>query len=148
MINTIFLGQSLWGSEFLYNSWRFLQQERVVWGWLDGPSHIYLIQNSRTLREQDRKPRGLIHWKSCKWLRHNQASWSSSPKVFICPHPPPSQQKCKANWHNKKCIFVVSVLLSTHTAIFIVSSVRNKKKVLVWSSVPLLPQYVSSFSGW
>ena len=37
MIDTFFLGPSLGGLRF-FNGGRFFQQERVLWGWLAGPS--------------------------------------------------------------------------------------------------------------
>ena len=40
MIDTVFLGPSLGGSEFVNNYGRFFQRERVLWGWLAGPCLI------------------------------------------------------------------------------------------------------------
>ena len=41
MTDTVSLGSSLEGSEFILYSGRFFQQERVLWGWLAGPSHTF-----------------------------------------------------------------------------------------------------------
>ena len=49
MIDTVFLGPSLGGSEVNKNGRSFLQKERVLWGWLAGPSHIIQVTCSHWL---------------------------------------------------------------------------------------------------
>ena len=44
IIDTVFLGPGLGGSYFFITGGRFFQRERVLWGWLSGPSHISLLK--------------------------------------------------------------------------------------------------------